>query len=75
MTKIKQFQPKIVTFTAVKYRCILHGRVCVMTDKELAQPEPKSCPRNQNGKKVKQQVDDTKRTNEPRSEKTGLRGF
>ena len=24
---------------------------------ELSQPEPKSCPRNQNGKKLKQQID------------------
>ena len=26
------FHPKINIFTAVKYCCILHGRVCVMSD-------------------------------------------
>ena len=30
MKKVKQFQPKIVIFTAVKNRCMLHGRVFVM---------------------------------------------
>ena len=31
MNKVKQFQLKIVFFTAVKNRCILHGRVFVMS--------------------------------------------
>ena len=31
MKIIKQFQLKIVIFTAVKNRCLLHGRVFVMT--------------------------------------------
>ena len=30
MKKVKIFQLKIVIFAAVKYRCILHGRVFVM---------------------------------------------
>ena len=30
MKMVKKFQLKIVIFTAVKYRCILHGNVCVM---------------------------------------------
>ena len=30
MKKVKQFQPKIVIFTAVKNRCMLHGHVFVM---------------------------------------------
>ena len=30
MKIVKQFQPKIVIFTAVKNRCMLHGRVFVM---------------------------------------------
>ena len=30
MSIVKQFQLKIVIFTAVKNRCILHGRVFVM---------------------------------------------
>ena len=30
MKIVKIFQPKIVIFTAVKYRCILHGNVFVM---------------------------------------------
>ena len=31
MNKVKQIQIKIVTFTAMKNRCILHGRVFVMS--------------------------------------------
>ena len=30
MKIIKEFQPKIVIFTAVKNRCMFHGRVFVM---------------------------------------------
>ena len=30
MKKVKIFKLKIVIFTAMKYRCILHGNVCVM---------------------------------------------
>ena len=30
MKIVKRFQPKIVIFTAVKNRCILHGSVLVM---------------------------------------------
>ena len=30
MKIVKQLQPKIVIFTAVKNRCMLHGRVFVM---------------------------------------------
>ena len=30
MKIVKKFQPKIVIFTAVKNRCMLHGRVFVM---------------------------------------------
>ena len=30
MKIIKKFQPKIVIFTAVKNRCMLHGRVFIM---------------------------------------------
>ena len=30
MKKVKRFQLKTVIFTAVKYRCILHGNVYVM---------------------------------------------
>ena len=30
MKKVKKIQPKIVIFTAVKNRCMLHGRVFVM---------------------------------------------
>ena len=30
MKKLKIFHLKIIIFTAVKYCCILHGRVCVM---------------------------------------------
>ena len=30
MKIVKTFQLKIVILTAVKYRCILHGNVCVM---------------------------------------------
>ena len=30
MKKVKNIQPKIVIFTAVKNRCMLHGRVFVM---------------------------------------------
>ena len=28
----KKNQPKIVIFTVLKKRCMLHGRVCVMSD-------------------------------------------
>ena len=31
MNKVKQIQLNIVTFTAVKNRCILHGRVFVIS--------------------------------------------
>ena len=31
MKKVKKTQPKIVIFTAVKNRCILHGRVFIMS--------------------------------------------
>ena len=31
MKKVKQNQMKIVIFTHVKNRCLLHGRVCVMS--------------------------------------------
>ena len=31
MKIVKKIQLKIVIFTAVKYRCTLHGNVCVMT--------------------------------------------
>ena len=31
----KKNQLKIVIFTAVKYRCILHGNVCVMDETVL----------------------------------------
>ena len=30
MTIVKKIQPKIVIFTAVKNRCMLHGRVFVI---------------------------------------------
>ena len=30
MKKVKQFQLKTIIFTAVKNRCVLHGRVFVM---------------------------------------------
>ena len=35
MKIVKIFQPKIVIFTAVKNRCMLHGRVFVMTFRGL----------------------------------------
>ena len=31
MKIVKTIQLKIVILTAMKYRCILHGNVCVMT--------------------------------------------
>ena len=33
--KSKTFQPKIVIFTDVKNRCMLHGRVFVMSGREM----------------------------------------
>ena len=37
MKIIKKNQPKIVIFTAVKNRCLLHGRVFVMNIEEVPQ--------------------------------------
>ena len=36
MKIVKKFQLKIVIFTAVKNRCMLHGRVFVMGSKECS---------------------------------------
>ena len=36
MKKVKRIQLKIVIFTAVKNRCILHGRVFVMLNNKAA---------------------------------------
>ena len=40
MKIVKKNQMKIVIFSAVKNRCMLHGRVCVM--KEVVGSNPKS---------------------------------
>ena len=37
MKKVKNIPPKIVIFTAVKNRCMLHGRVFVMTSQKRIQ--------------------------------------
>ena len=39
MKIVKQFQPKIVIFTAVKNRCMLHGRVFIMLDADQCYSE------------------------------------
>ena len=41
MKIVKTFQMKIDIFTAVKYRCILHGNVCAMNSDGLRNKESK----------------------------------
>ena len=36
LARIEKFHLKIIIFSAVKYRSILHGHVCVMLKKESA---------------------------------------